>query len=83
MRSVRQNRDAVAKAELELRKRQAKAVELFRKYVPAVEKAFIARNEPVALYQAGPVINCDYDITLSDVLDGRHFDDDVMIYGFP
>jgi hypothetical protein len=28
------------------------------------------------------LITCDYDITLDDVLEGRHFDDDVMAYGF-
>lgn len=75
------NRDEVAKAELELRRRQAKAVELFRKYVPGCEKAFIARSSPLIIRRAR-VITCDYDITLSDVLEGRHFDDDIMAYGF-
>ena len=27
-------------------------------------------------------MTCDYDITREDVLEGRHFDDDVMAYGF-
>jgi len=40
------NRDDIAKAELEIRKRQAKAAELFRKYVPGCEKAFMARTSP-------------------------------------
>jgi hypothetical protein len=75
------NRDEVAKAELELRRRQAKAVELFRKYVPGCKKAFIARSSPLNIRRAR-VITCDYGITLSDVLDGRHFDDDIMAYGF-
>jgi hypothetical protein len=75
------NRDEVVKAELELRRRQAKAVELFRKYVPGCEKAFIARSSPLIIRRAR-VITCDYDITLSDVLEGRHFDDDIMAYGF-
>lgn len=76
------NRDEVAKAELELRRRQAKAIELFRKYVPGCEKAFIARTSPSLCIRRGRLITCDYDITLSDVLEGRHFDDDVMAYGF-
>ncbi len=75
------NRDEVAKAELELRRRQAKAVELFKKYVPGCEKAFIARSSSLNIRRAR-VITCDYDITLSDVLEGRHFDDDIMAYGF-
>jgi hypothetical protein len=76
------NRDAVAQAELELRRRQAKTVELFRKFVPGCEKAFIARTSPSLNIRRGRLIACDYDITLPDVLEARHFDDDVFVYGF-
>lgn len=76
------NRDQAAWAELELRRRQAKAVELFRKYVPGCENAFITRSSPSLCIRRGRLIACDYDITVDDVLGARHFDDDVMVYGF-
>ena len=76
------NRDEVAKAELELRRRQFRAVQLFRKYVPGCEKAFIARTSPSLNIRRGRLIKCDYDISHEDVIEGRHFDDDVMAYGF-
>ena len=76
------DRDAAAKAELELRKRQAQVVELFRKHVPGCERAFIARTSPSLCIRRGRLIACDYDISLADVLEGRHFEDDVMAYGF-
>jgi hypothetical protein len=76
------SRDEVAKAELEIRKRMAKAVELFRQYVPGCEKAFMARTSPKLCIRRGRLIECDYDIALADVLEGRHFDDEVMVYGF-
>lgn len=76
------DRDAMARAELEVRKRMAKAVELFRKYVPGCEKAFMARTSPSLCIRRGRLITCDYDITRSDVLDGKHFEDDIMSYGF-
>ncbi|MBN1510301.1 MAG: FAD-dependent oxidoreductase [Sedimentisphaerales bacterium] len=76
------DRGAVAKAELEARQRMAKAVELFRQYVPGCEKAFMARTSPKLCIRRGRLIECDYDITLPDVLEGRHFDDEVMVYGF-
>ncbi len=76
------DRDAAAAAELELRRRQAKAVELFRRHVPGCEGAFIARTSPSLCIRRGRCITCDYDITLDDVLTARHFDDDVMAYGF-
>ncbi|WP_095416648.1 FAD-dependent oxidoreductase [Thermogutta terrifontis] len=76
------NRDAVTAAELELRKRQARAVELFRKYVPGCEKAFIARTAPRLNIRRARCIRCDYDISREEVLEGRHFDDEVYVYGF-
>jgi hypothetical protein len=76
------NRDEVAKAELEIRRRMAKAVEIFRQYVPGCENAFMARTSPRLCIRRGRLIACDYDISLSDVLEGRHFDDEVMVYGF-
>lgn len=76
------SRDEVAKAELELRRRQARAIELFRKYVPGCEKAFIARTSPRLCIRRGRLITCDYDISHENVIEGRHFDDDVMVYGF-
>jgi hypothetical protein len=76
------DRDQAARAELELRKRQEKAVEIFRRIVPGCGKAFIARTSPSLCIRRGRCIRCDYDISLDDVLSGRHFDDDVLAYGF-
>jgi len=76
------DRDAVSKAELELRERQAKAVRLFRKYVPGFEKAFMTRTSPTLCIRRGRQIVCDYDVSHEDVIEGRHFDDEVMVYGF-
>ena len=47
----------------------AKAVELFRQYVPGCEKAFMARTSPTLCIRRGRLIECDYDITLPDVLE--------------
>ena len=76
------DRDAVTSTDLELRKRQLKGVEVFRKYIPGCEKAFIARTSPTLNIRRGRCIVCDYDITHEDVTEGRHFDDDVFVYGF-
>lgn len=76
------DRDAVVAAELELRKRQESAVALFRDLVPGCEKAFIARTSPTLCIRRGRCIECDYDITSDDVLSARHFDDDILSYGF-
>jgi hypothetical protein len=76
------DRDAITKTDLELRKRQLMGVELFKKYIPGCEKAFIARTSPTLTIRRGRCIVCDYDITHEDVIEGRHFSDDVFTYGF-
>ncbi|MBD3242861.1 MAG: FAD-dependent oxidoreductase [Chitinivibrionales bacterium] len=76
------SRDAVAEAELLLRQRQAKAIELLRTHVPGCERAFIARTSPSVCIRRGRRIECDYDLSLDEILEGRHFDDDIMAYGF-
>ncbi len=76
------DRDTVAKAELELRKRMQTGVELFNKYIPGFEKAFMSRTSPNLVTRRGRLITCDYDITHEDVIGGKHFDDDVFVYGF-
>jgi hypothetical protein len=76
------NRDEVAKAELLIRQNQYKTLELFKKYLPGCENAFIARTSPSLNIRRGRTITCDYDITSEDVLQGRHFADDIMAYGF-
>ena len=76
------DRDATAKAELQLRKQQSQWIQKARKSIPGCEKAFIARTSPTLCIRRGRLITCDYDITSPDVLEGRHFDDDIMAYGF-
>jgi hypothetical protein len=76
------NRDEVAIAELIIRQNQYKTLELFRKYLPGCENAFIARTSPSLNIRRGRTITCDYDITSEDVVEGKHFDDDIMAYGF-
>jgi hypothetical protein len=76
------DRDATAQAELQLRKQQRQWIEHARKNIPGCEKAFIARTSPTLNIRRGRLIVCDYDVTHEDVIEGRHFDDDVMAYGF-
>jgi len=76
------DRDDMARAEIEVRKRMARGAQLLRKHVPGFEKAFMARSSPSLCIRRGRRITCDYDVTHEDVIEGRHFDDDVFAYGF-
>lgn len=76
------NRDVVSKAELELRRRQYQAIKLMRAHIPGCENAFIARTSPSICIRRGRCIECDHDISLKEILEGTHFEDDIMAYGF-
>ena len=60
----------------------ARGAQLLRQYVPGFEKAFMARTSPSMCIRRGRLITCDYDVTHEDVIEARHFDDDVFAYGF-
>lgn len=76
------SRAASSRAELELRRRQRRSIELIRTWIPGASKAFIARTSPSLCIRRGRCIVCDYDISASDVVEARHFADDVATYGF-
>ncbi len=76
------SRDAQAVAEFDLRTRQQKGIALLRACVPGCEKAYIARTSPSLCVRRGRCIACDYDLTNDEVVNGVHFDDDILYYGF-
>jgi hypothetical protein len=76
------DRDDMARAEIEVRKRMARGAQLLRKHVPGFGRAFMARSSPSLCIRRGRLISCDYDVSHEDVIEGRHFDDDVFAYGF-
>ena len=76
------NADDVSAAELILRQRQYRGIELMKKFIPGCENGFIARTSPSLNIRRGRLITCDYDMTHEDIVEGRHFDDEVYVYGF-
>ena len=76
------SRDAQAAAEYVLRSRQQEGIAMMRRLVPGCEDAYIARTSPSLSVRRGRCIVCDYDLTNEEVISGKHFDDDIMYYGF-
>ncbi len=76
------SQEEMTKAEIALRERQQQAVELLREHIPGCEKAFIARTSPTLCTRRGRSVICDYDLTNEDILEGRHFQDDICFFGF-
>ncbi|MDR1972796.1 MAG: FAD-dependent oxidoreductase [Treponema sp.] len=76
------NRDALAEAEAELRRRQQESLKLLRQTIPGAADAFIARTAPTITIRRGRCVECDYDISNDEVINAVHFDDEVYSYGF-
>jgi len=76
------NRDALSDAELELRRRQQCAIDVIRKTIPGAADAFIARTAPTITIRRARCIECDYDISLDEIVNCAHFPDEVYSYGF-
>jgi len=76
------DRDEITQAELTIRNNMYQTIELYRKYIPGFEKAFISRTSPSLAIRRGRTIECDYDISNDEIINGIHFDDDVFVYGF-
>ena len=76
------SRDDIAKAELEIRQRQYKSLQLMKKFIPGCENSYITRTSPSLNIRRGRLITCDYDITHEDVIEAKHFNDEVYVYGF-
>ena len=76
------NRDALAQAEFELRRRQMEAIQLLRESIPGAENAFIARSAPAVTIRRARCITCDYDISNDEIVNAVHFKDDILAYGF-
>ena len=76
------NRDALSDAEFELRRRQLGALDIIRKNIPGAANAFIARTAPTITIRRARCIECDYDISLDEILNCTHYPDEVFSYGF-
>jgi hypothetical protein len=76
------NRDALADAEFELRHRQIAALELLRKTIPGAANAFAARTASTITIRRARCIECDYDISLEEIVNCTHYPDEVFSYGF-
>jgi hypothetical protein len=75
-------RDALSLAEFELRRRQQEALKLLQDTIPGAKNAFIARTSPSITIRRGRCIECDYDISMDEVVNCTHFPDEVFSFGF-
>lgn len=76
------DRDTVSAAELTIRENQFKCLEAFKKHIPGMEKAFMARTAPSLVVRRARHVKCDYDLSIDEIVGAKHFEDEVYNYGF-
>jgi ribulose 1,5-bisphosphate synthetase/thiazole synthase len=76
------NRDDMTRAEILLRRQIFELSSFLRKNVPGFADAYVNRTSPQICVRRTRTVMCEYDITLSDITEGRGFHDEIARYGF-
>ena len=53
-----------------------------KKHIPGFEKAYLSWTPTQFGARRSRIVDCEYDLTLGDIVEGRRFDDEVALYGF-
>ena len=72
----------ITRAEIELREQVMGMAELMKKHIPGFEKAYLSWTPTQFGARRSRIVDCEYDLTLGDIVEGRRFDDEVALYGF-
>jgi len=74
--------DDMTRAEIELREQVVGMAEMMRKHIPGFEKAYLSWT-PIQLgVRRSRIVDCEYDLSLKDIIEGRRFNDEVALYSF-
>jgi len=57
-------------------------LDIIKKTIPGAGNAFIARTAPTITIRRARCIECDYDISLDEIINCTHYPDEVFSYGF-
>lgn len=76
------NTAELSKAEIQLRRQAMKLAEMLIEHVPGFEHAYVNWT-PVSIgVRLTRIIQCEYEMTLDEIVNGVKFDDEVLLYGF-
>ena len=74
--------DDLTKAEIELRKQIDKIVKFFKENVPGFERCHLSWTADQACIRKSRVVECEYDLSHDEIIDGARFDDEVVLFGY-
>jgi 2-polyprenyl-6-methoxyphenol hydroxylase-like FAD-dependent oxidoreductase len=74
--------ETLSKAEITLRKQVMTLSGMLKKHIPGFENAYLSWTPAAVGVRYTRVIECGHDMTLDEIVSGKRFDDEVMLYGF-
>lgn len=75
--------DSLSNAEIELRKQVYQVARLLKEYIPGFEEAEYLGSAPTVGIREGRRLVGKYVLTGDDLRAGKHFPDEIAIYGYP
>jgi 2-polyprenyl-6-methoxyphenol hydroxylase-like FAD-dependent oxidoreductase len=74
--------ETLSKAEITLRKQVMTLSKMLKEHIPGFENAYLSWTPVCVGVRYTRVIECEHDMSLDEIVNGRRFNDEVMLYGF-
>ena len=72
----------LTRAEIELREQVMGMAQLMKQHIPGFEKAYLSWTPTQFGARRSRIVDCEYDLSLADIIEAKRFDDEVALYGF-
>lgn len=73
---------ALSKAEITLRHQIMTLAKMLKKYIPGFENSYVNWTPNSAGVRLTRIIDCEYDLSVEEITQGKCFEDQVFLYGF-
>jgi hypothetical protein len=74
--------DQVTQAEMDLREQVMDVAAFLKQHIPGFEKAYLNWTSSQFGARCSRIVDCEYDLSVEDIVEGRRFHDEVVLYGF-
>ena len=71
-----------SKAEITLRHQVMKLAGMLKQYIPGFEDAYVSWTPASIGVRLTRIVECEYDLSLEEIVSGKRFEDEVYLYGF-
>lgn len=74
--------EELSSAEITLRHQVMTLAKMLKKYIPGFENAYVNWTPESIGIRLTRIIECDYDLSVEEIVEGKRFEDQVFLYGF-